>query len=450
MPHLKKIVFLSLILLVQSGAGILGAAWALDVRYTGTIQPGVTIKGIPVGGLTQAEAARKLESVLGAPLEHTLELKGAGKSYLISMPDIDGRYDCLSTAEEALDYGKKGKVVNRLISILRYRAAPVDLAVKIAFSEAKLAERIKNLQSKWEAPPKDAGIRISNGKVVTIAERTGYSLDFEKTLEQARLALARGNMHTSVNGRVLEPEITSSDLGGINTLMAEYATALDESELNRTHNVALASAAVNGSLLKPGKIFSLNQRIGPRLAETGYLKAPVFIDNRLALDIGGGICQVATTLYNAALLADLTVVERYSHPLPVSYVSPGRDATIAGDYLDLKFVNNTDTPVYISSLIESDTLTVRIFGVGKNNGNLVRITSEKSIVEPNVVIINDSTLAEGETRVINSGKIGYEARVYREVVVDGLVKSRTEISNDYYRPVDKIIYLGTKSTRLKK
>jgi len=144
------------------------------------------------------------------------------------------------------------------------------------------------------------------------------------------------------------------------------------------------------------------------------------------------------------------VVERYSHPLPVSYVSPGRDATIAGDYLDLKFVNNTDTPVYISSLIESDTLTVRIFGVGKNNGNLVRITSEKSIVEPNVVIINDSTLAEGETRVINSGKIGYEARVYREVVVDGLVKSRTEISNDYYRPVDKIIYLGTKSTRLKK
>lgn len=450
MPLFKKAVYLSLILLLQSGAGIFGTAVVLDTRYAGAIQQGVTVKGIPVGGLSPVEAARKLESALPAPVEHTLELKDAGKSYLINLSDIDGRYDYLSMAEEAMAYGKKGKDVNQLMSILRLRAAPADLAIKIAFSEEKLAERIKSLQGEWEAPPRDAEIRMSNEKVVIVAERTGYSLDFEKTLEQAHRALAGGNLHAPAAGRVLEPGIASAALEGINTLLAEYITTFDGSAMNRSHNIGLASAAVNGSLMKPGEIFSLNKRLGPRLAETGYLKAPVFINDRLALDIGGGVCQVASTLYNAALLSDLTVVERYSHPLPVSYVSPGRDATIAGDYLDLKFANNMDTPVYISSLVEADMLTVRIFGVEKNNGNSVRITSEKSVIEPQVVVIEDKTLPEGETRVINPGKTGYEARVYREVLVDGRVEYRTMISSDYYKPVDKIIHVSPKPKELEK
>lgn len=450
MPLFKKAVFLSLILLFQSGTGILGTAVVLDTRYSGVIPQGVAVKGIPVGGLNPVEAARKLESALPAPVNNTLELKNAGKSYFIALSEMDGRYDTLSTAEEALEYGNKGKNVNQLMSILRLRATPADLAVKIAFSEEKLSEKIKRLQEEWEAPPKDAEVRMSDDQVVIISEKTGYSLDFEKTLEQARQALAAGNFQAEASGRVLEPGITSAALEGINTLLAEYITTFDHSAVNRSHNISLASAAVNGSLLKPGEIFSLNQRLGPRLAETGYLKAPVFINERLALDIGGGVCQVATTLYNAVLLSDLAVVERYSHPLPVNYVSPGRDATLAGDYLDLKFANNMDTPVYISSLVESGTLTVRIFGVGKNNGSSVRITSEKTVIEPHVVVVEDETLPEGETRVTSPGKTGYEARVYREVLVDGRVEHRTMISSDTYKPVDKIIHVGPKPKEVEK
>lgn len=184
--------------------------------------------------------------------------------------------------------------------------------------------------------------------------------------------------------------------------------------------------------------------MGPRLAETGYLLAPAFIDNRLAQDIGGGVCQVATTLYNAALLADLTILERYPHPSPVTYVPIGRDATIAGDYLDLKFINKLDTAIYISSMVEYGKLTIRIFGAGNIDEHSVGITSDYSVISPNVVTYEDNTLLEGETRIKNYGKAGYKAWVYRESIIADKVESRTQISSDYYPSEDKVIVVGSK------
>ncbi|MCL6634341.1 MAG: VanW family protein [Peptococcaceae bacterium] len=450
MPLFKKALFLSMLLLLQAGAGILGTAVILENRYTGVIQQGVTVKGVPVGGLNAQEAAQKLENALPFPAECCLRIENAGKNHSISLADIDGRYDYLATAAEALHCGNTEKNFSQLMDILRLRAAPADLAVKIAFSGEKLSQRIKQLQEEWDAPPRNAALMVLDEKVVVIAEKSGYSLDFEKTLEQARRALADGSLHAQAAGRILEPEINSAALEGIDTLLAEYTTSFDSSAANRSHNIALASSAVNGTLLKPGEIFSLNQRLGPRLAEKGYLNAPVFVGDRLDLDIGGGVCQVATTLYNAVLLADLPVLERTSHPLAVSYVAPGRDATIAGDYLDLKFANNMDTPVYISSQVDTGTLTVRIFGAGKNKGRTVRINTEKKLIEPKVIVIQDNALPEGETRVINPGKAGYEARVYREVVVDGRVESRNLISTDYYKPVDKVVHVGPRPKEAEK
>lgn len=445
MPLFKKAVFLSLILLLQSGAGIFGSAVILDTRSSGLIQQGVTVRGIPVGGLNPVEAALKLQNNLPSPEESALKIEDAGKSYIIELSDIDARYDYQSTANEALEYIYKGKYINQLISVLRLRAAPDDLALKFVFSEDKLEERIRSLQEEWDTPPQDAAVRMSDDKVVIIPEKAGYKLDFEKTLEQTRQELGRGNLYVAASGQTLQQNITSADLEKINTLVGEYTTVFDVNALNRSYNIALASATVNGAILRPGEIFSLNKRLGPRLAETGYLMAPVFIDDDLALDIGGGICQVATTLYNAVIVADLPVVERYTHPQPVNYAPPGRDATIAGDYLDFKFSNNMNTPLYISSLVEGGSLTISIFGGEKNKVRTVRISSEKVVIDPKIVIVQDNNLPEGETRVINPGKPGYETRVYQEVVVDGKVNSKTLISiDDYSMPEDKIIHVNQK------
>lgn len=443
MPQLRKTVFLSLFLLLQSSAGIFAVAMILDTRYSGLIQQGITVNGISVGGLTPVEAAQKLEDSLPSPAVGVFKLQDAGKNGFIDLSDIDGKYSYLSTAEEASKYvSNKGKIINQLMYVLRLRASPADLAIKINFSESKLADKIKNFEQEWKEPPKKAAVNIVNGKVEIIPEKNGYSLDFEKTFRDACRALSDGRLYVEAAGQIIKPDIVAADLAGINSLLADYTTTFDSSASNRTHNITIASEVINGTLLKPGQIFSLNQTLGPRLSETGYLKAPVYIEEQLTLDIGGGICQVASTLYNAVLMSDLAVIERFPHPRPVNYVTLGRDATIAGDYLDLKFANNTDSPVYLSSHVESDTITVRIFGAGKNDDRKVWITTEKNVIEPKTVVIQDKTLPEGETRVKDPGKPGYEVRVYREVVSNGRLESKTLISTDYYKPSDKIILAG--------
>lgn len=445
MPLLKQVLFLTLFLVFQSCVGIIGAAAVLNNKYADTIQQGISVEGIPVGGLNVAEAVPKLEHTLPPPAENTLVISREEKSYAIKLPDIDGTYDYLATVGEAFAYGKKGDMPAQLLSTLRLRATPVDFQLKIAYSEEKLADQIRNIQKEWDIAPVNATIRLINGEAVIIAEKPGYRLDFEKTSEQTRRALDGGRLHVTAAGQILEPEISAALLAGTRTLLSEYVTYFDaQSDWNRAHNIALASAAVDGTLLQPGEIFSLNRQIGPRLAETGYLKAPVFMNNRLVQDIGGGVCQVATTLYNAALLADLAIKERYPHPSPVSYVPAGRDATIASDYLDLKFSNNQAQQIYISSVIESGKLAVRIFGAAKEAGRSVRIYSESVEVSPNVVTYYDQTLPEGETVIKDPGKKGYRAWVYRESVLNNQVESRTLISSDYYAPQDKIVLIGVK------
>lgn len=440
MPLFRKAFLLSLILFLLTGASVFVSAATLNT--TGLIPQGVAIKGIPVGGLNPDEAVIELQSSLPSPEKESLVITDAGRSYKIKLPEIEAKYDYLSSAEDALRCFYKGNYISQLITVLQLQANPVDMALKIDFSKEKVEEKVISIQKEWEMPFEDAAVALSADKVIIIPEKEGYQLDFEKTLKRTFSELSEGNLNVAAVGRITKPKITTGDLADINSLLGEYTTSFDESAVNRSHNIALASATVNGCLLKPGELFSLNKRLGPRLAVTGYLQAPVFIGNHLALDVGGGICQVATTLYNAAILADLPVIERYPHPLPVSYAAPGLDATIAGDYLDLKFANNTDTPVYISSLVEGGTLTISIYGVKKDIDSGIRITPEKFVIDPEVVIIEDHSLPEGAIEEVCSGRPGYVVRVYKEVLANNEVVSKELISSDYFEAENRVIRIN--------
>ncbi len=442
MPLFKNAVLLSLLLFFLSVVSVLGAAVALVNKSDGLIPQGVSIKGIPVGGLSAAEAARKLENSLASPAENNLIIEGAGNNCFINLADIDAQYDCLTSANNALIHYNKEMYASQLINVLSLRARPVEKTLRISFSREKIEEKIKGIKDDWDKPAVDASVTLSGDEVVIIPETMGYQLDFEKTVEKTIEVLSEGNLQVAAVGQILKPGITSEVLAGIDSLLAEFSTTYDEGAVNRSHNIALASSTLNGCLVKQEEIFSLNKRLGPRLADTGYLLAPVFIGDHLDLDIGGGICQVATTLYNAVILADLPVLERAPHPLPVSYVALGRDATIAGDYLDLKFANNNDTPVYITSKAENGTLTIAIYGQKKENDRNVRITSEKSVIDPEVVINEDDSLPEGEIKEINSGKPGYEVNVYKEVLKNNEVISKTLISSYYMEPENRVILMG--------
>lgn len=180
MPLYKKALLLSLFLIFQSGASVIGAAVILDNKYSEVIQQGVTIKGIQVGGLNLAEAAAKLENTVPRSLGNTFVISNEEKSCSINLSDIDGSYDYLSTAGEALAYGKESNTLNQLMSDLRLRAKPVDMEVKITFNDEKLADRIKNIQRTWETPPKNAEIILLNDKAVIVPEKKVTTLILKK------------------------------------------------------------------------------------------------------------------------------------------------------------------------------------------------------------------------------------------------------------------------------
>ena len=155
------------------------------------------------------------------------------------------------------------------------------------------------------------------------------------------------------------------DLPAEKQVFGHYKTSFNANERNRTINLKLAAAAINGQVIQPGKTFSFNKTVGPRTKERGYLDATIFVDGKKEQGLGGGICQVSSTLYNAVLNSKLKVVERHTHSLPVTYVPTGKDATVSYGYLDFRFQNNQKYPVKIQASVHKNTLDIAFVSVDK-------------------------------------------------------------------------------------
>ena len=227
---------------------------------------------------------------------------------------------------------------------------------------------------------------------------------------------------------------------GITTLMSTFTTLFDLTKTNRVHNIELAASLINHYFLAPGAVLSLNDFYGETTAEKGYKEAPVIVGRELVPGFGGGLCQISSTFYNAALLAGLEIVERHNHDLTVPYIEPGRDATISYGARDLKVRNNTEHTIMIEAFVEGDALTFRVFG--SPTGKKVEIETRKLAVYPPPEIIEiDPALAPGEEE-IDAGYPGYLVEVWLIVSGEGRVESRTKISEDRYHPYPTIIRRG--------
>ncbi len=218
----------------------------------------------------------------------------------------------------------------------------------------ELEEYLLELAREIDRPPRSAYLDPETSELA--AEVLGWQVDVDSTLKNV--------MNASANSMVLlelvqlDPEITVRHFRRIDNLIGAYQTGIGGGG-GRATNIILATATLNNYLMLPGDLFSFNQANGPRTAERGYQPAPVIVGNTVVPGLGGGVCQVSTTLYNAVLQAELEVVERYPHSQPVGYVPPGYDATIS-DYLDFKFRNNTDRIIMIKAATWGGVIDIRI------------------------------------------------------------------------------------------
>ena len=255
-------------------------------------------------------------------------------------------------------------------------------------------------------------------------------------------ALSSANRHETVQCTLTDPDYTVDEYKALlfRDVLGQCTTDFNPGNKGRTTNVLLATDFCNGVILMPGDVFSYNDSVGPRTYERGFKDATVYVGNSAEDGVGGGICQVSSTIYYAALRADLKIVERYAHSRMVTYVPLGEDATVAWGSKDFKFENNTDFPMKVVTSHKTNNLTVKLYGTQMVANKTVKIeTTQLSKTPFEVVYEVDETLAPGTEEVKSNGYTGYKTESYRVVYIDGKEVSRTFENKSTYKKYDKVI-----------
>ena len=242
--------------------------------------------------------------------------------------------------------------------------------------------------------------------------------------------------------KITEPTVTVASLGekAFIDKLSRFTTNYDASNKNRDNNLKIASEKLDGTIVSPGETFSYNKTIGARTISAGFKEANAYSGGEVVLDVGGGICQLSSTLYNAVLLANLKITERHNHSLTTSYVQAGRDATVAWGSLDFKFENDRNFPIKIEATSRDGVVNVSIYGIKEDGDYTVLIdTKTLNVTEKKTVYKQDNTLAEGEEIVERKGSDGITSETYKTLLKNGVIISKETISKDTYSPLSQII-----------
>ena len=278
-------------------------------------------------------------------------------------------------------------------------------------------------------------------------------LDFEISMEEAKKIVSEEKETYTIPLKITKPKVKTADLGNkiFKQTLSKYTTIYDAGNTSRSTNIAIAARTINGKIILPGETFSYNGTLGNTSKDKGYQLGGAYVNGKVVPAYGGGICQVSSTLYNAALYANLEIVERYNHSYAVSYVPAGRDATVSYGGKDFKFKNTRSYPIKIEASGKNGVISVSLKGIKETKEYNIEITSKVLSTSPyETTYQNNDSLAEGKQKVIQVGHNGLKSKAYKIVSYNGKVISKTLLSADTYKPMNRIIEKGTKKVKTTK
>jgi len=270
-------------------------------------------------------------------------------------------------------------------------------------------------------------------------------IDFAITLDEAKELLKENKEEYVIPLKVIVPEITMDQIGdeAFPDQLSQASTRYDASNRNRSRNLEIAAGKIDGKVLLPGEEFSFNGVVGKRTVEEGYRDAKIYSNGQVVDGLAGGICQISSTLYNAALMANLEITQRRNHYFKTSYIAAGRDATVVWGSIDFKFKNSRKYPIKIKASVHSGVAEFKIFGIKEEKEYEISVLPViTSTIPYSTQIIDDPTLAPGQTVVQQGGMNGYRVTTYLEKKYNGQVESKEVITSDTYKAMTKIIRRG--------
>lgn len=443
-PRLLKVL-----LAIVIAFGALTSGVMLAILNSKTIYPGVRVDGIDVGGLSKREAQQRLTSLSKAISNRKLYLGYAGQTWEMSMARLGAKVDVEAIAQAAFMIGREGSLLRRINEIIEAWRCRAEIPLVYSFSLSRAERAIQELARNIDRDPINARLVVDGDLVRAVPEKPGLRLDVKQSLERITRAMNTGGTSVDLAVKIVQPKIRQSDFAGITGVIASYSTKYRMWQRDRTHNLMTAAQALNGTLIKPGEVFSYNEVVGPRQPSRGYRKAPIFVRGEVEHGIGGGVCQVSTTLYNAALLANMKILSRAHHSRPVDYAPIGRDATVAYPSPDLKFKNTTPAPVYISASVGDGTVNITLLGKEMVDQEVELVSEDHQVIQPRVIRIADKNLAAGQEIIRDTGRPGHRIKIYRIIKRQGQVVKKELVCSDFYEPEDRVVVVGDRQDSAK-
>ena len=422
-----------------------------------TIKSGVYADTVDLSGKTRPEATAAIEAYVEELKSAEITLLAAeDNEVIITAGDLGITWVNKELITEALELGTHGNVIQRYKTLkdLEHNNYTFDLVFD--FDIEAINNVLADKCTKFDQKAINVSLKRENDAFQVVEGQTGYMLDVETSIDLIYdyLTVDWDHQACRINLDIMvdEPLGSAEELAAVTDVIGSFTTSYTSSGTARSANVENGSRLINGITLYPGEEFSTYEKVSPFSEKNGYYMAGSYVNGKVVDSLGGGICQVSTTLYNAVLKSELEVTERHNHSMIVSYVDPSADAAIAeSSGKDFCFVNNTDYPIYIESFCKNKKITVNIYGKEtRDAGRQVKYESEilEVINPPADAIYPDANQGIGYIK-IDSAHIGYKAKLWKVVTENGVEVSREQVNSSNYKmsPRSAIVGVATSDPR---
>lgn len=422
----------------------------VQAAVSDTIKTGVYADDIDLSGMTTVEARAAVQSYVETLGSTAITLEAADNhTVTVTAAELGISWGNPELADEAAALGTEGNVIRRYKALKDLERDNYVFPIELEFDVEAINSVLTEKCTQYDQKAVNASLTRENGVFIVVDGQIGYALDVEASIDTIYEYLTtewnREPCSIALDIEVEEPQGTAEDLAQVKDVLGTFTTSYSTSGSSRSANVQNGCSLINGTTLYPGEEFSTYETVSPFSVENGYYMAGSYLNGKVVDSLGGGICQVSTTLYNAVLLSELEVTERYNHSMIVTYVDPSADAAIAeSSGKDFKFVNSTDYPIYIEGYTQNKQITFTIYGVEtRADSHQVKYESEVlEVTQPGADVITADASQPIGYIVTSGAHTGYKARLWKITYENGVEVSREQVNSSTYKATARSATVG--------
>lgn len=411
------------------------------------IYDGISFEGMDLSGMSYSDAELLIENKKQERLSQKFYLKFPSFSEGYPFVDLGYNLDANDAIKSIRSFAKEGTKEERIEEIEDLRKNGVNYSFYKSLDEDKLRTFVDSLDIKLGDEPVEPRLEFTDTGFNIIDGKDGVVLNKEKLYQDLKSALIGDKNELVVEGEITSPKISNELLHRINGRIGIYSTDMGLGTKGRNENIKLSCSLINNLVVMPGEEISFNEKMGDITAQNGYKMASTIVGGKYVDSLGGGICQTSTTLYNALVRSDTTVIERHPHTIAAPYVPVGEDGAVWVGSKDLKFRNDWDFPILIKAYIDTNHIIVEIYGDKNIKDYSVIMQSEITETIPATTYEEeDPELEAGKKEVVRKARNGMRAQSYKVYKKDGQVIKTVPYWKSYYPKQDGLVKVGTKPT----